>query len=465
MTAPAAVAQNRDERDPWNRLAGIADPGSVVPMAGGWGGTVAATVDLAGVPTVVFATDPRVQGGALGAECCENVLTAYRQAVLRGRPVVGLWQSGGARLGDGVLALDGIGRVFQAMTSASGLVPQISLVLGPAAGGAAYGPALTDLVVLAPDARVFVTGPDVVRRVTGEDVDAVGLGGPDVHARHSGVAHVVAESERAATQTVRDLVSLLTRQGRVSVPSRQEDPSLCVPQNRRRAYDVKPVLAAIADEGTTLELQPHWARNVVTALGRLAGRSVGFVANQPIRLGGCLDSASAEKAARFVRLCDSQGIPVVTLVDVPGYLPGRKQETDGVVRRGAKLLHAYAGARVPKLTLVTRKAYGGAYIAMASRSLGAGAVFAWPGAEIGVMGPEAAVEILHRRQLEAAPDRPSLTANLAARFRAESVGISAAVAAGMVDRVVDPPDTRDALATALAVLDVGGRGHQGNIPL
>ena len=296
-------------------------------------------------------------------------------------------------------SLHAVGQVFAAMTRASGKIPQISVVLGPAAGGAAYGPALTDIVILGPAGRIFVTGPDVVRSVTGEDVDALRLGGPEPHGRRSGVVHVVADTDDAAYSSARKLAALLGDQGTLDV-SAVEDRDLAhlLPASPKRAYDVHPLVNAVFDKAG-VELHPKWAPNVVTALGRFGGRTVGVIANNPLRLGGCLDSASAEKAARFVRMCDAFGVPLIVLVDVPGYLPGVGQEWDGVVRRGAKLLHAFAECVVPRVTLVTRKTYGGAYIAMNSRSLGATKVYAWPTAEVAVMGAVAAVRIIHRRKL------------------------------------------------------------------
>ncbi len=300
------------------------------------------------------------------------------------------------------MSLHAVGEVFAIMTRASGKVPQISVVLGPAAGGAAYGPALTDVVILGPEGRVFVTGPDVVRSVTGEDVDALRLGGPEPHGRRSGVVHVVAPTQDDAYGEARRLAALLGDQRELG-PVEDTDLSAFLPESAKRAYDVHPIVEHLLDEGTALELHAKWAPNVTTTLGRLGGRTVGVIANNPLRLGGCLDSSSAEKAARFVRMCDAFGVPLVVVVDVPGYLPGVGQEWDGVVRRGAKLLHAFAEATVPRVTLVTRKAYGGAYIAMNSRSLGATRVFAWPGAEVAVMGAVAAVRILHRRRLAEVP--------------------------------------------------------------
>ena len=341
---------------------------TTVPHEGS--GAVAAAGLIDGSGAVAFASDPRVQGGAMGTEGCAVLVAAYDEAIARGVPIIGLWHSGGARLAEGVASLDGVGTVFAAMTAASGVVPQISVVLGPAAGGAAYGPALTDIVILSSAGRIFVTGPDVVRSVTGEDVDMIRLGGPEVHSRRSGVVHLVAADDAEALGYARSLVTLLSEQGKFSVEAvAGRDLTGVLPDSARRAYDVHAVTSALLDD-KGIELHPRWAPNIVTILGRLGGRTVGVIANNPMRLGGCLDSASAEKAARFVRFCDAFGVPLVVLVDVPGYLPGVGQEWDGVVRRGAKLLHAFAEATVARITLVTRKSYGGAYIAMNSKSLG-----------------------------------------------------------------------------------------------
>jgi acetyl-CoA/propionyl-CoA carboxylase carboxyl transferase subunit len=419
------------------------------------------------VEAVAFATDPTVQGGSLGADGCAAIVDATDLAVQRGVPVVGLWHSGGARLREGVGALHGVARVFAAQTRASGQVPQLSLVLGPAAGGAAYGPALTDVVVLAPAGRVFVTGPDVVRTVTGEDVDADRLGGPAVHARRSGVAHLVGDTEQDAYDRTRELVGLLGAPGLLDLGARsQDDPRDVVPTNPRKPYDVRAVLERVLDTGTLLELSPKWAPNAVTALARLGGRTVGVVANNPIHLAGCLDADSGDKTGRFVQWCDSLGVPLLFVVDVPGYLPGLGQEEGGVVRRGAKLLHAYAAAQVPRLTVVLRKSYGGAFIAMGSKGLGADHVLAWPGAQVDVMGAAAAVEVLHRRDLAAVTgtERQALLAELAARHERTTGGLDAALAKGCVDAVVEPRDTRRTLVELLAELPAG-RGRHRNGPL
>ncbi|HET8647027.1 MAG TPA: carboxyl transferase domain-containing protein, partial [Vicinamibacteria bacterium] len=393
----------------------------------------------------------------------EAIDAAVRERV----PVVGLWHSGGARLAEGVVALDAVGQVFSAMVRASGRVPQISVVLGPAAGGAAYGPALTDIVVMSDHGRIFVTGPEVVRSVTGEQVDMARLGGPEPHGRRSGVVHVTTRDDGAAIGVARTLAALLGNQGRLAVPAPAADDDLgsLLPERASRAYDVKPLVAALLD-APGVELHARWAPNMVTTLGRFAGRTIGVLANNPLRLGGCLDAASAEKAARFVRMCDSLGVPLVVVVDVPGYLPGLGQEWDGVVRRGAKLLHAFAEAVVPRVTLVTRKAYGGAYIAMNSRSLGATAVFAWPTAEVAVMGASAAVNILHRRTLAASPadQREAVRERLIEEQVRAAGGVRRALEQGFVDAVIDPRHTRSRIAEALARAPAS-RGSHGNIPL
>ena len=481
MTAAAEVASEADPRDPLPRLQSLFDEGTVELITErDDSGMLAAVGRVDGTPVAAFASDATIQGGAMGLDGCRVILTAYERALADGIPVVGLWHSGGARLREGVVSLHAVGEVFAIMTRSSGRIPQISVVLGAAAGGAAYGPALTDVVILGPDGRVFVTGPDVVRSVTGEHVDALRLGGPEPHGRRSGVVHVVTETTEAAYGEARKIASLLGSQGELDV-ERVEDRDLSnsLPESAKRAYDVHPVVDALLDaplgagpHGSStgpaegVELHPKWAPNIVTALGRLGGRTVGVVANNPLRLGGCLDSASAEKASRFVRMCDAFGVPLVVLVDVPGYLPGVGQEWDGVVRRGAKLLHAFAECVVPRITLVTRKTYGGAYIAMNSRSLGATRVFAWPEAEVAVMGAVAAVRILHRRKLAAVAEdaRAQVEAELAAEHEVLSGGLRRAVEIGVVDEIIEPATTRTAIARAIAEAPAR-RGQHGNIPL
>jgi acetyl-CoA/propionyl-CoA carboxylase carboxyl transferase subunit len=472
LTTLAPELTGDDRRAPAYRLAQVLDAGSMEPLHNAdRSGVYAVRGRVAGKEVFAYCTDPTIMGGAMGAAGCGHLVTAIDLAVRRRAPVIGVWHSGGARLADGVESLDAVGHVFAAMTRASGRVAQVSVVVGPAAGAAAYGPALTDVVVMSTAGRMFVTGPEVVRSVTGEDVDMENLGGAAVHGRRSGAAHVVAGSEAEAYASARRLVELFARPGVVDVEDVPgADLRALLPASDRRAYDVRPLLRALvdpADGGARLvELQPSWAPNVVIGLGRLGGRSVGLLANNPLRKGGCLDALGAEKGSRFVRMCDSLGVPLVVVVDVPGYLPGVDQEWGGVVRRGAKLLHAFAEAVVPRVTLVTRKAYGGAYIAMNSRALGATAVFAWPDAEVAVMGAAAAVGILHRRQLAAAPkaDREVLRSRLVEEHVAAAGGVARALAMGVVDEVVDPADTRQRIAAVLAAAP-DARGRHGNIPL
>jgi acetyl-CoA/propionyl-CoA carboxylase carboxyl transferase subunit len=466
MPAATLIEAAANPREPRARLAGLFDPGTLTELAGEGSGVLTGTGRIGPATAVAFATDPAVQGGALGLTGCLEITTAYDKAVSMDVPVIGIWHSGGARLGEGVASLHGVGSIFAAMTSASGKVPQITVVTGPAAGGAAYGAALTDLVIQSGNGKIFVTGPDVVRSVTGEDVTMENLGGPEVHSRRSGVAHLVTATDTEAIDRARALTVLLAWDDE---GQQQPGPAPALagmlPDSARRAYDVRPLANAVLD-GPGVELHPGWARNVVTILGRLAGRTTGVIASNPLRLAGCLDGASAEKAARFVRMCDAFGVPLVVLVDVPGYLPGVGQEWDGIVRRGAKLLHAFAEAVVPRVTVITRKAYGGAYIAMNSRALGATRVFAWPGAEVDVMGALPAVRILHRRRLAALPpDEVSRAeSELAAEHERASSGLRRAVELGVIDEIIAPEDTRLMLATAIASAPAR-RGDHRNIPL
>jgi acetyl-CoA/propionyl-CoA carboxylase carboxyl transferase subunit len=466
---PAKPPREEDPRFPLHRLTALLDEGSIellTPVDDS--GMLAVFGRCNGKSVVAFCSDPTVMGGAMGVEGCKVVVAAYQRALTDRLPIIGLWHSGGARLAEGVLSLHAVGEIFYAMTQASGKIPQISVVLGPAAGGAAYGPALTDIVILGPEGRIFVTGPDVVRSVTGEDVDMARLGGPEPHGRRSGVVHVLTDTEAEALDKARALAFMLGSQGTLVVDDVADvDLGALLPENAKRAYDVHPLVEHVFDEGTTLELHARWAPNIVTALGRFGGRTCGIIANNPLRLGGCLDSLSAEKASRFVRMCDAFGVPLIVLVDVPGYLPGVGQEWDGVVRRGAKLLHAFGEAVVPRVTVVTRKTYGGAYIAMNSRSLGATKVFAWPGAEVAVMGAVAAVRILHRRKLaDVSPDiRPQIEAELAEEHTRIAGGVDKAVEIGVVDEIVEPRSTRSAIARAIAESGLVTRGTHGNIPL
>ena len=475
VLAPATQSEaSTDPRDPLARLAKLFDAGTVVALHDrDKSGVLAAAGEIDGVRTIAYCSDATVMGGAMGVEGCKHIVTAIDTAIAEKAPVVGLWHSGGARLAEGVEALHAVGLVFEAMVRASGLVPQISVVLGFAAGGAAYGPALTDVVIMAPEGRVFVTGPDVVKSVTGEQVDMATLGGPDTHSKKSGVAHIAARDEDDAYHRARRLVSMFCEQGEFDLAAAEHgdtDLRALMPESAKRAYDVRPIVHEFLDnvegESSFEELQGNWARSIVTGVGRLGGRTVGVIANNPLRLGGCLNSESAEKSARFVRLCNAFGIPLVVIVDVPGYLPGVSQEWEGVVRRGAKLLHAFAEASVPRVTLVTRKIYGGAYIAMNSRALGATAVYAWPDSEVAVMGAKAAVGILHKRALAAAPEeeREALHDRLAAEHEEIAGGVGRAISIGVVDETIDPAKTRSVITAALAAAPAT-RGQHKNIPL
>lgn len=479
MLIPATVNKpacngERDARDPLLRLAQLFDGNNCELLASADDTEVQAAVGrINGARVIAYCTDGTKMGGALGATGSRRIVAAIEVAARERCPVVGVWHSGGAKLADGVESMNGVGQMFAAMTRASGRIPQISVVVGPAAGAAAYGPALTDMIIMAPAGRVFVTGPDVVKSVTGEQIDMEGLGGPETHSRRSGVAHLAADSEADAYLRARRLVTFFARPGLLELDQlgNEQDLRALLPAEPRRAYDVRPLVRAILDSdgeygGGFDELQPHWAPNMVVGLGRLAGRTIGVLANNPIRKGGCLDSISAEKASRFVRMCDSLGVSLLVIVDVPGYLPGVGQEWNGVVRRGAKLLHAFAEAVVPRVTLVTRKSYGGAYIAMNSRALGATAVFAWPDAQIAVMGAEAAVGILHRKRLAAIADheRDALMSHLVAEHTRIAGGADRAMSIGVLDEVIPPWQTRRRLAEAFAAAPAD-RGHHGNIPL
>ena len=456
------------------RLTALFDDGRLQYVAGQVDGigAVSATGKINGRTVVAFANDPSFQGGALGAAEGAVIVDAYAIAMKELCPIVGIWHSGGARLQEGIGALKPFGDIFRVMTQASGKIPQVSVVLGPAAGGGAYGPALTDIVILGPEGRIFVTGPDVVRSVTGEDVDMLRLGGPEPHGRRSGVVHVVSDTEERAIADTRNITDLLGNQGLLDTSKITDvDMGALLPAQNNRAYDAHPIVESVIDAGTGVELHPRWAPNIITTLGRFGDRTVGIVANNPLRLGGCLDATSAEKSARFVRMCDALGIPMIVMVDVPGYLPGVGQEWDGVVRRGAKLLHAFAECVVPRITCVTRKSYGGAYIAMNSKALGATRVMAWEGAEVAVMGPLAAIRILHRRRLaEVPPDqKDAIEAELAEEHKITAGGLPKCIELGAVDEIVDPTKTRTAIAAALkAAANPDGsfpRGNHGNIPL
>ena len=461
-------ASQRDPRDPHVRIERLVDGGKyefLVPRTDC--GMIAVTAQIKGNKVVIFASDATIKSGALGVDGSKVIVTAYKAAMGAQVPVIGIWHSGGARLSDGVASLDAFGEVFQSMISASGRIPQLSLVLGPTAGGGAYGPALTDVVVLAPQGRIFVTGPDVVKTVTGEDIDMALLGGPEAHRKNSGLAHIIAPTENEAFENIRDLTALFANQGFMNPEVQDIDLSVFVPDTKIRTYEVHPLVDAIFDkEVEQIELLSMWAPNMTTVIGRLGGATVGVLANNPAHLAGVLDAAAGEKAARFVRTCDAFGIPLIVIADVQGFLPGAGQEWEGAVRRGAKLLHAFGESVVPRVTLITRRAYGGAYVAMNSKALGATRVFAWPQAEVSVMGAVAAVRVLHRRLLADIPaeQRESMELELAAEHEKISGGVTRAIEIGAVDEIIEPKLTRSALAKIIANAP-HRRGSHGNIPL
>ena len=457
-----------DPRDPEARIQRLVDDGKfefLVPRTDC--GMIAVTGDIKGNKVVIFASDATIKSGALGVDGSKVIVTAYKAAMGAQVPIIGIWHSGGARLSDGVASLDAFGEVFQSMISASGRIPQLSLVLGPTAGGGAYGPALTDIVVLSPEGRIFVTGPDVVKSVTGEDIDMALLGGPEAHRKNSGLAHIIAPTEQEAIDDIRDLTALFANQGFMNADVEDIDLSQFIPESKVRTYEIHPLIDAILDKETEhIELLSMWAPNMTTIIGRLGGATVGVLANNPAHIAGVLDAAAGEKAARFVRTCDAFGIPLIVIADVQGFLPGAGQEWEGAVRRGAKLLHAFGEAVIPRVTLITRRAYGGAYVAMNSKALGATRVFAWPDAEVSVMGAVAAVRVLHRRILADLPaeQRDSMELELAAEHDKISGGVARAVEIGAVDEIIQPKQTRSALAKVIADAP-HRRGAHGNIPL
>ncbi|HEX8648078.1 MAG TPA: acyl-CoA carboxylase subunit beta [Thermoleophilaceae bacterium] len=435
-------------------------------------GVVGASACIAGRPVFCFAEDGRFAGGSLGEAHAETIIRVMELAHQARVPVVGFIESAGARMQEGTRALGGYARVFRTNVALSGAVPQISIVTGSSAGGGCYSPALTDFVIMTSQASMFLTGPEVVRQVTGEDVGSEELGGSRVHERN-GVCQLVAKSELDAALRARELLSYLPQNAwepaemANPLPPPGENPGACVPRRTAKVYDVREVARRMVDGGAILEIAPKWARNIVTGFARLEGRSIGIVANQPRYLGGVLDSAAAMKGARFVRTCNAYGIPLVVLVDTPGFMPGTKQESAGVIRHGAKLLHAFAEATVPKVTVVLRQAYGGGYITMNSRELGADFVYAWPRAAIGIMGAKSAVSIIHRREIRQAPDPATALEDYASEYAAQHQSALAAAQEGAIDEVILPAETRDRLSAAIDAISAkpGARGGAKNIPL
>ncbi|MFZ1024008.1 MAG: acyl-CoA carboxylase subunit beta [Thermoplasmata archaeon] len=440
----------------------------------GWG-------EVEGRPICAFAQDATVFGGALGEAHAQKIVKIMDTARKAGVPIVGVDDSGGARIQEGVVSLGGYGDVFFRNVTLSGVVPQLSLILGPCAGGAVYSPAITDFIIMAQGTgQMFITGPDVIRAVTGEEVSAEQLGGAETHGTISGVSHLTAGSDAEALALARHLLSYLPLNNLEEPPEAptHEPPAAAsqellhvVPANPNDPYDVHDVLERVLDPTSFLEIQPGWAPNIVVGFARLGGRAVGVVANNPQQLAGTLDIAASTKGARFVRFCDAFNLPLLTFVDVPGFLPGTAQEFGGIIRHGAKLLYAYAEATVPMLTVILRKAYGGAYDVMCSKHLGGDLNLAWPTAEIAVMGAEGAVNILYRRELEKAegPARDQLRKSLVDAYQAEFLNPYLAAERGYIDDVIDPAETRARLLAGLAILatkreDRPPKKH-GNIPL
>jgi acetyl-CoA carboxylase carboxyltransferase component len=439
-------------------------------------GVVAGWGTVHGRTVFAYAHDFRIFGGSLGEAHAEKIHKVMDLALSAGAPLISLNDGAGARIQEGVTALAGYGGIFRRNVAASGVIPQISVMLGPCAGGAAYSPALTDFVFMVRDvAQMFVTGPDVVRAVTAERIGHDALGGAAVHAT-TGVATFVHDDEESCLLDVRHLVSLLPAHGDEEPPlSDTADPPErdcerlldLVPADPVKLYDVREVIAELVDDGEHMELHEHWAPNIVCTLARLGGRVVGVVANQPLVQAGALDIPASEKAARFVRTCDAFNIPLVTLVDVPGFMPGTRQEHGGIIRHGAKLLYAYCAATVPRVQVILRKAYGGAYIVMDSRSIGCDLSFAWPSNEIAVMGPEGAVNVIFRREILASDDPEETRRRRTEDYRSELVHPYYAAERGLVDDVIDPRETRRLLVRSLEMLSDkhdAGTGRPGNPP-
>jgi propionyl-CoA carboxylase beta chain len=435
-----------------------------------------ATVD--GRTIALYSQDFLVKGGSLGEMTGKKIVKVMDFALKSGVPLVGLNDSGGARIQEGVIALSQYGEIFKRNVRSSGVIPQISVIMGPSAGGAVYSPALTDFVVMVnKTSNMFITGPDVIKAVTGEEVAMEELGGGHTHSSKTGNSHYLAKDEDDALNYVKALLSFLPSNNLDDSPVFQATESMdispsdraldsLIPDSANKPYDMRILVEAILDEADFLEVHALFAPNILVGFGRIEGRSVGIIANQPSQFAGTLDIDASEKAARFVRLCDAFGIPVITLVDVPGFLPGTEQEWDGIIRRGAKLIYAYGEASVPLITVITRKAYGGAYIVMGSKQLGADVNLAWPSAQIAVMGAQGAVNVLHRREIAA---NPSVAAGLIKQYEDELLNPDIAASKGLIDAVIEPHQTRRQITLALRALrnkrvELPTRKH-GNIPL
>ncbi len=427
----------------------------------------------------VFAQDFTVIGGSLGEMHAAKICKVMDMAVKMGAPVIGLNDSGGARIQEGVDALKGYGDIFYRNTLSSGVIPQISVIVGPCAGGAVYSPALTDFVFMVTGtSKMFITGPQVIKAVTGEEVTPEDLGGAKAHNQKSGVAHFISENEDDCIEQIKRLVSFIPSNNLEDAPFKEtgDDPNRIIPElnhlvpaDPNKPYDMKQAITGVADNGDFFEVQPLFAPNMITGFMRLNGHSVGVLANQPRILAGCLDIDASDKAARFIRFCDAFNLPLVTFTDTPGYLPGVAQEHGGIIRHGAKLLYAYSEATVPKLTVITKKAYGGAYIAMCSRHLGADQVFAWPTAEIAVMGPDGAANIIFKKDIEASKDPAVTRQEKIQEYRDNFANPYQAAARGFIDDVIEPSTTRLKLASALEMLiskrETRPAKKHGNIPV
>lgn len=427
----------------------------------------------------IYAQDFTVIGGSLGEMHAAKIVKAQQMAMKVGAPIIGINDSGGARIQEGVDALSGYAKIFYNNTIASGVIPQISVILGPCAGGAVYSPALTDFIFMVQNtSKMFITGPNVIETVTGEKVSAEKLGGAMTHNSVSGVAHFLDNNEEECFESIKRLLSFLPQNNLETAPVTQVQDDInrldevlndIIPENPNKAYDMKDVIFTLADNREFLEYQPFYAQNIITGFMRLNGRSVGVIASQPKVLAGCLDINASDKAARFIRTCDTYNIPILTLVDVPGFLPGTHQEYGGIIRHGAKMLYAYSEASVPKVTVITRKAYGGAYIAMSCKELGADMVFAWPTAEIAVMGPDGAANIIFKKEIDEAEDKALKRKEKIEEYRNQVANPYTAAARGYVDNVIEPAETRKRIISSFDML-MGKRvlrpeKKHGNIPL
>lgn len=427
----------------------------------------------------IYAQDFTVIGGSLGEMHAAKIVKAQQMAIKVGAPLIGINDSGGARIQEGVDALSGYGKIFYNNTLASGVIPQISVILGPCAGGAVYSPALTDFIFMVQNvSKMFITGPNVIKTVTGEVVSGEKLGGAMTHNSISGVAHFVDDSEEECMRHIRKLLTFLPQNNLETAPAKEVNDDLnrideslndIIPENPNKAYDMKDVIYSIADDKEFMEYQPCYALNIVTGFMRLNGRSIGVIASQPKALAGCLDINASDKAARFIRTCDAFNIPLLTLMDVPGFLPGTHQEYGGIIRHGAKMLYAYSEATVPKVTVITRKAYGGSYIAMCNKELGADMVLAWPTAEIAVMGPEGAANIIFKKDIEISEDKDKTRRNKIEEYRNTVANPYIAAARGYVDAVIEPSQTRKRIISSFDMLTskrvLKPEKKHGNIPL